>query len=66
MRRKFHRTWKEYNYYIEANGVEDAKKVAVLLTVMGSKSYGLLRNLLAPGKPHEKTYDELVETLKGH
>ena len=33
--------------YIEANGVEDAKKVAAVLTVMGSNSYGLLKNLLA-------------------
>ena len=31
--------------YIEANGVEYAKKVAVLLTVMGSNSYGLLEKL---------------------
>ena len=59
-------TRQDLQLYIEANGVQDAKKVAVFLTIMGSKSYGLLGNLLAPGKPREKTYDELVETLKGH
>lgn len=52
--------------YIDANGVEDDKKVAVLLTVVGSKCYGLLESLLAPAKPKDKTYDELVTALKGH
>ena len=47
--------------HIEANGVEDGKKVAVLLTVIGSKCYGLLESLLALAKPREKTYDELVD-----
>ena len=31
--------------YLEANGVGDNKKVAVLLTVVGSKCYGLLESL---------------------
>ena len=49
-----------------ANAVDDDKKVAVLLSVIGSKTYSLLRNLLEPEKPSSKTYDELVGTLKRH
>ena len=41
--------------YLEANGVGDNKKVAVLLMVVGPKCYGLLESLLAPAKPKEKT-----------
>ena len=52
--------------FFVANGImEDARKVAVLLTMMGGKAYGLLHNLLAPVVPSEK-YDELVATMKGH
>ena len=52
--------------FIEANGIDDGRKVAVLLSVIGSKTYDLLRNLLSPTDPKEKTFDELVETLSGH
>ena len=38
----------------------------MLLSVVGPVTYKLLRNLLAPAKPGEKTYDELVETLSAH
>jgi len=33
--------------YFEENSVENAKKVTVLLTVIWSKFYGLLKSLLA-------------------
>ena len=52
--------------FITANAVEDNKKVAVLLSVIGSKTYSLLRNLLEPEKPSSKTYDVIVDTLKHH
>jgi hypothetical protein len=42
------------------------QRVSVLLTVIGAKSYGVLRNLLTPDKPDDKTYAELVATLKSH
>ena len=43
-----------------------ATERAVLVSVVGPVMYKLLRNLLAPAKPGEKTYDELVETLSEH
>ena len=42
------------------------RKNAVFLTAIGTKTYTLLRNLIAPAKPSEKNYDDLVDTLKAH
>jgi len=52
--------------YFEANTVEDDRKVAVLLTLIGGKTYDTLRSLLAPTLPREKTFDELLGVLKKH
>ena len=52
--------------FIEANGIPAEKKVAVFLSAIGSKTYSLLRNLLAPMPPKDKDFDELVSSLKGH
>ena len=54
----------DWNVYFErldqflvANGVvDDAKKVAVFLTVIGGRAYALLRNLLTPTKPADISY----------
>ena len=53
--------------FFEANDNDDGgKKRAVLLTFIGPVTYKLLRNLLVPVKPGEKTYGELVVTLSAH
>ncbi|KAJ8021906.1 hypothetical protein HOLleu_39239 [Holothuria leucospilota] len=49
-----------------ANDVANEKKVSVFLSVVGAKTYGLLKSLLTPDKPSDKTYNELIQTLKGH
>ena len=51
--------------YITANGIED-DIASVLLTVIGAKTYGLLRSLLAPTLPQDKSYEELVTKLISH
>ncbi|CAB4020384.1 Hypothetical predicted protein [Paramuricea clavata] len=58
--------WSQYieqlEFYFEANGVDDEdKQRAILLSVCGSKTYKLIRNLITPNKPSEKTFAELVE-----
>ena len=63
--------WPQYverlDYFFVANGITEAvKKRAILLTVVGPATYKLLRNLVAPAKPDEKTYKELVEVVKEH
>lgn len=50
--------------YCLANKINDRKKVAVLLGLMGAKTYNWLRSLAAPGKPAEKTFNQIVEVLK--
>ena len=45
------------------HGVEDEKKVAVLLTVAGPKTYALVRSLVAPAKPGEKPHLDIVQLI---
>lgn len=52
--------------YCLANDIGNERKVAVLLSVMGAKTYNLLRSLSAPVKPAEKTFKEIVEVLQTH
>ena len=52
--------------FFAANGINDEKKVAVLLSVIGLKTYALLRDLLAPDKSHQKSVAVLFETLQKH
>ena len=39
--------------------------MAVFLSVIGPEPYGIVRNLVQPDLPKDKTYDELVDTMKG-
>ena len=63
--------WGQYierlGYYFEANGITEAeKKRSIFLTVCGSKCYSLIRNLLSPTKPDEKTFEELSKLVQDH
>uniref|UniRef100_A0A8C5QT05 Gypsy retrotransposon integrase-like protein 1 n=2 Tax=Leptobrachium leishanense TaxID=445787 RepID=A0A8C5QT05_9ANUR len=64
-------SWDEYievlDYFFQANEITDAgKRKAVLLSGVGASTYSLLRSLLCPMTPAEKTYQELVVVLKAH
>ena len=52
--------------FFVANYVEDARKSAVLLSLLGGKVYGTLYNLLSPEQPAGKSNDELKTVLKAH
>ena len=63
----------DWNAYVErveqyfiANGIKEEKQVAVMLSLMGNKTYGLLRNLSAPEKPSSLSFKDIVETLQKH
>ena len=63
--------WTQYverlEHFFVANDITDAgKKRAVLLSVVGASTYALLRNLVSPTKPGEKSYSELVAVLQEH
>jgi len=55
-----------FDYFITANEIADAKLVPTFLTIMGPKTFNLLRNLLQPAKPGTKTYREIVDILSHH
>ena len=52
--------------FFTANEVANEKKVAVFLSIIGSKTYAILRNLVAPAKPSSKGFDALCAQLKKH
>ena len=55
-----------FQMFVAANGIEDAKLVPTLLTVVGSKHYSLIRGLVSPVLPKDKSYEDLVTLLKKH
>ena len=64
-------TWIAYcerlEQYFAANDIDDAgKQRAVLLSECGSETYQLIRSLVAPEKPKNKTFDALVKLVADH
>ncbi|KAL9954326.1 hypothetical protein ACROYT_G041847 [Oculina patagonica] len=69
----FDETNDDWNAYVErieqyfiANEIKEEKQMAVILSLMGNKTYGLLRNLAAPAKPSSLSFKTIVETLEKH
>ena len=65
------RNSEEWTHYVKrleySNGIQAAeKKWAVLISVMGSQAYKLLRTLIPPSMPNEKSFTQLVEVLKNY
>ena len=62
--------WETYVERVEqfflANDIDDDHKVPTLLSLVGGKTYTLLRNLLAPEKPATKSFQQIVTTLQEH
>ena len=66
--------WQQYVerlvQFFEANDItgddKAAKRRATFLSVMGPAPYKLLRSLIAPTKPTDKTFEELVAVLTEH
>ena len=53
--------------YFTANDVTDAgKQRAILLSVCGAPTYQLIRNLVAPQRPIEKSFAEIVKLMSDH
>ena len=53
-------------HYFAANGIEADKQKDTFLCCIGRDTFGLLRTLVAPAKPGDKTYKELVDALTAH
>ena len=52
--------------YFQVNKVAEGKQVAVFLSAIGPQTYVLLRSLVIPAIPKDKTFTELIEVLKKH
>ena len=52
--------------YFALNYVEKDNEVVTLLAVIEADAYGVLRNLLSPQRPRDKSFNELKEALIGH
>nr|XP_024656779.1 uncharacterized protein LOC112432450 [Maylandia zebra] len=55
-----------FGYFVAANDIQDAKLVPIFLSVIGPKTFTLLRSLLQPAKPGSKSFTEIVDTLTKH
>ena len=52
--------------YFKANGIEEDKQVPILLSSIGSRSYSLLRDLVAPVVPGTEAFDWISEVFTSH
>ena len=52
--------------YFVANAVEEDRQRAMLLSTCGPPTYQLMKDLVAPEKPTQKTFKELVELVEAH
>ena len=53
--------------YFTANDItQGEKKVTIFLSEVGVQAYTLLRDLVSPAKPKDKTFEQLMEALKKH
>ena len=55
-----------FGYFVAANEIQDDKLVPIFLSVIGPKTFNLLRSLLQPAKPGNKSFTEIVDTLTKH
>ena len=67
----YHENWDEYEerltHYFIANKIDDAGiQRSILLSVVGAKTYSLIRNLVSPEKPGDKTFEALKTLIKNH
>ena len=63
--------WSNYverlqQFFIVNDIKDDKKKTAILLSVIGASTYALLKNLVSPVCPSEKSFKEINEVLKNH
>lgn len=52
--------------FFEVNETPESEKVASLIVLIGPVVYGVLKNLIAPDQPKNKTFKVLTETLRQH
>ena len=65
-------TFRGYQLFVDIvagklpNSIGEEKTVPTFLSVMGAKTFNLLRSLIQPDKPGDRTYEVIVQTLARH
>ena len=52
--------------FLKANKVDAELQVAAFLSLVGATTYALVKTLVTPDKPEDKSLDDLISVLKGH
>lgn len=55
-----------FEHYVTANDIAAEKRLPVFLTAIGAEAYEVVKNLVVPALPGEKTYEEIKVLLKNH
>ena len=57
----------QFEQYFDANGItENGKRQAIFLSVCGKRRYCVIRNLVNPNKPADKSFKEICDALNDH
>lgn len=54
------------HFFVANNITRDVRKKAILLSALSPRNYQLLRSLVTPSRPDEKSFDEIVAALQEH
>ena len=58
--------YERFEQYVIVNKLDDGDLVPCLLSVVGPKTYSLLRTLVAPAKPKDKSIADIKKVLNDH
>ena len=58
--------WERVEQFFLANKIDEERQVPTMLSLIDSKTYTFLRDLLSPDKPATKSFQEIVTTLQHH
>lgn len=55
-----------FEHFVTANDIREEKKLAVFLSVIGPRTYEVLKSLVVPAVPGDKSFEEVTVLLKKH
>ena len=55
-----------FSLFVSVNGIAEEKRAPTLLLVLGKYNYTLIRGLVSPDKPEDKSLKDLSTLLKKH
>ena len=57
---------KRAELYMDANDMPEARRVATFLNCIGKTMYAIIRNLMIPDKPAEKSLKDIIAVMEKH